>query len=412
MNRGMNSAEMQKNNRTLVVKRLLENGSMTRTELASEIGLQKATITNIINEFLEIGIVATDGDSASGRRGENICLKLDGIYIMSMGITRKDYQIGIYSLGGKQKAHVRKQFRKEEDIHIVMAQLKRGALDLENEFGKKNIAGVSLAVPGLYIHKNSDGTDLFEVSEFEQLSQVDIRAELEEALGLPIMMKHDAKLAAYAEWRNAREAQEDKNASLIVIRSRGYGIGAGIVLNGKIVEGQLGIAGEIGHMGINYNKKRFQNESSGTFEYCAGTESAIRYMLERLYEYPNSVLHEDSTYADIVNAYRRKDPLAVYAIEKMAWMLGYGIANIVYLINPDCIILGLDYPDTEEFIEKVKQVVKQFVHPLVWENMSIRYSRLSEDSFLLGGYYYALERLYRENLILEKIAVLRANHEL
>ena len=51
MNRGMNSSEMQKNNRTFVFKTLLENESMTRTKLASEIGLQKATITNIINGY-------------------------------------------------------------------------------------------------------------------------------------------------------------------------------------------------------------------------------------------------------------------------------------------------------------------------------------------------------------------------
>ena len=244
---------------------------------------------------------------------------------------------------------------------------------------------------------------MFQVAEFAQLSQVDIHRELEEALGVPVLMKHDAKLAAYAEWRNAKEAKEDKNVSLIVIRSRGFGIGAGIVINGKIVEGQVGIAGEIGRMGINYNGKRNQDECMGTFEYYAGTESAVRYMLERLYEFPDSVLDEDSTYTDIVEAYQKRDPLAVYAIEKMAWMLGYGIANIVYMINPDCIILGPDYPEMECFLEKVRQVVKQFVHPLVEESITIRYSALSEDSFLLGGYYHVLEALFKENLILEKI---------
>ena len=399
----MNSTEMQKNNRTLVFKTLLECGSMTRTELASEIGLQKATITNIINEFLEMGIIATDKDTVSGRRGENICLKLDGVYIMSIGITRKDHQIAIYTLDGRQTAHIRRQFERDEDIGRTMDCLKEDALCLEDRFGKKKIIGVILAVPGLYIHRKSDGRDLFEVSEFEQLSQVDIRGELAEALGLPVMMKHDAKLSAYAEWHNAKEAQEDRNTSLIIIRSRGFGIGAGIIINGRIVEGKFGIAGEVGHMGINYNGKRFENESGGTFEYCAGTESAVRYMLERLYEFPDSILNEDSTYPDIVEAYRKKDPLAVYAIHKMAWMLGYGIVNIVYINNPDCVILGPDYPDMEEFIEEVRRVVKQLVHPLVGDGILIRYSRLSEDSFLLGGYYYVLEKLCQENLILEKV---------
>lgn len=136
----------------------------------------------------------------------------------------------------------------------------------------------------------------------------------------------------------------------------------------------MGIAGEVGHMGINYNAKRFQNESMGTFEYCAGTEGAARYMMERMYEFPGSILNENSTYMDIVEAYEKGDPLAVYAIEKM-----------------------------DSFVEKVKQAIMQFVHPSVGETIVIRYSCLNEDSFLLGGYYYILESLYKENLILERI---------
>ncbi len=400
---GMNSNEMQKNNRTLVFKTLSESGSMTRTELAAEIGLQKATITNIVNEFLEMGIIAIDGDGAAGRRGENIYLKLDEIYTMSVGITRKDYQIGIFSLNGKQVSHVRYQFEKKEDFHQIVDKLKASALELEEQFGKDNIIGICLAVPGPYIRRDADVNGMFRVSRFEELSRVDLRRELEETLGQPVMIKHDAKLSAYAEWKNAQEARENRHASLMIIRSRGFGIGAGIVINGKIVEGQFGIAGEIGHMGINYNGRRIQNEISGTFEYCAGTESAVRYMLERLYEFPDSILNENSTYMEIVDAYRKKDALAVYAIEKMAWMLGYGIANIVYIINPDCIILGQDYPDMDCFIDKVRQVVEEFVQPVARDGISIRYTRLHEDSFLLGGYYYVLETLYKENLILEKV---------
>lgn len=404
MNRGMNGSEMQKNNRTLVFKTLLECGAMTRTELASEIGLQKATITNIVNEFIEMGIIGTDGDAASGRRGENICLKLNGIYIMSIGITRKDYQIAIYSLDGKRVDHIRYQFKQHTDIRIIMKKLKESAVGQQSKFGRKNFAGISLAVPGPYIiRRKTEERETFQVSEFEELSQINIRSELEEALGLPVLMKHDAKLGAYAEWRNAKEVREDKNASLIIIRSRGFGIGAGLVINGKIVEGQVGIAGEIGHMGIQYNSRRTQKEMTGTFEYCAGTDSAMRYVLERLYEYPDSALQEESTYKDVVDAYMDNDPLAVYAINKMAWMLGYGIANIIYIINPDCIILGPDYPETDAFLEEVKRVVREFVHPLVGDSISIRYSRLSEDSFLFGGYYYVLESLFKDNTILEKI---------
>ena len=403
MRRGMNSGEMQKNNRMLVFRTLLENGSMTRTELASCIGLQKATITNIINEFLELGIVGIDGATAAGRRGENISLKIDGIYTMSIGISRKDYQIGIFALKGKQVKHIRYLFEKNEDIREVMVKLKRDITALFEQYGKKKIIGICLAVPGLFIRRNNDECGKFQVSEFEQLGQINIRKEIEEAAGIPVVMKHDAKLSAYAEWKNAAEAKEDENASLIAICSKGYGIGAGIIVNQKIVEGQVGIAGEIGHVGINYNGKNNGHGNTGTFEYCAGTESAVRYMLERLYEYPDSMLNEDSTYAEIVEAYKAMDPLAIWAIGKMAWMLGYGISGIVYTINPECVILGRDYPETEDFLKKVREAVMNFVPEEVGEYLSIRYTELSEDSFLLGGYYYVLEKMIRENQILDKI---------
>ena len=113
MRRGMNSMEMQKNNRILVFKTLQEKGMMTRAELAVELNLQKATITNIINEFFEMGIVEVNGETAAGRRGEKLNLKLDDIYTMSIGITRKDYQLAIFDLSGNMIKHSCCNFQKD-----------------------------------------------------------------------------------------------------------------------------------------------------------------------------------------------------------------------------------------------------------------------------------------------------------
>lgn len=76
--------------------------------------------------------------------------------------------------------------------------------------------------------------------------------------------------------------------------------------------------------------------------------------------------------------------MATYAVEKMAWMLGYGIANIIYIINPDCIILGQDYPDDPSFLKKVQSAVSDFVHPYILESVSIRSSSLVGDSIFAG----------------------------
>ncbi len=392
MKRGMNSSEMQKNNRALVFRTLLEKGSMTRSDLAASLNLQKATITNIINDFYELDIVGVDGDAAAGRRGEKLCLKLDDIYFLSVGITRKDYQFSVFTFDGRQEKYIRHCFEKNEDIFEIVEKMKQDARNIMQEFDINRIIDVSLAVPGLFINRPEKNEEIFMVSEFEELSKVNVRKELESVLGKRVLVKHDAKLSAYAEWRCAEEIRGIERASLAVVRSRGFGIGVGFIVNGAIMNGHLGLAGEVGYTGINYNGNRRGYERAGTFEYCAGIESLMRYVSDRLVEFPESPLTENSTYQEVLEEYKKSDPLALWAVEKMAWMLGYGIANIIYTVNPDCIIIGPDYPDTEHFLSKVKESIRNCVPPYVEECTIIRYSRLNSDSFLLGGYYYALER--------------------
>lgn len=400
MRRGMNSMEMQKNNRILVFKTLQEKGMMTRAELAVELNLQKATITNIINEFFEMGIVEVNGETAAGRRGEKLNLKLDDIYTMSIGITRKDYQLAIFDLSGNMIKHSCCNFQKENGFREIVENLKADAVKMANEYGNNRILGICLAVPGLFINRPEKNEEIFMVSEFEELSQINVKAELEKALGRKVMIKHDAKLSAYAEWRCAEEIKGQEWGSLVVVRSRGFGIGTGCVVNGNIMNGHLGLAGEGGYMGINYNQAR---GNKGTFEYCAGSESAARYVKERLFEFPDTILNEKSTYLDVFDAYRKGDALAIWAVHKVAWMLGYGIANIIYLINPDCIIIGPDYPDTKDFVNKIREAIRNFVPAFVEENASIRYSKISQESFLLGGFYYTFDNLCRRDNIFDLI---------
>lgn len=400
MRRGMNSMEMQKNNRILVFKTLQEKGMMTRAELAVELNLQKATITNIINEFFEMGIVEVNGETAAGRRGEKLNLKLDDIYTMSIGITRKDYQLAIFDLSGNMIKHSCCNFQKENGFREIVENLKADAVKMANEYGNNRILGICLAVPGLFINRPEKNEEIFMVSEFEELSQINVKAELEKALGRKVMIKHDAKLSAYAEWRCAEEIKGQARGSLVVVRSRGFGIGTGCVVNGNIMNGHLGLAGEGGYMGINYNQAR---GNKGTFEYCAGSESAARYVKERLFEFPDTILNEKSTYLEVFDAYRKGDALATWAVHKVAWMLGYGIANIIYLINPDCIIIGPDYPDTKDFVNKIREAIRNFVPAFVEENASIRYSKISQDSFLLGGFYYTFDNLCRRDNIFDLI---------
>ena len=87
----------------------------------------------------------------------------------------------------------------------------------------------------------------------------------------------------------------------------------------------------------------------------------------------------------------------------MAWMLGYGLANMIYMLNPDCIRIETDYPNSPEFLQKVEESVQRFVLPEIVETISITCSELRENAILLGGYYLILDRLFEENMFLDRI---------
>lgn len=400
MKLGINSNEMQKANRCLVLKILMENGSITRQKLALKTGLHKATITNIINEFLEIGIITSNNNGKNVKRGELLRFQASNIYTLSASINRKDYRICLYTLDGTAVTRIKKKISVKDNVYIIYEQLLNDIKSVLAPIPKKTILGICVGMPGPYIRKEHD---IALVTGFEQLSSINIPRMLEKALNIPVLSEHDARLAAYAEWKNREKLQSDPISSLVTLRSIGLGVGAGIVIEGKMVRGQIGTAGEIGHMGVNFNAIRTHDANYGIYEYYSGTESAVRYMLERLFEFPDSSLNEFSTYPDIVAAYKKRDPLAVYAMEKLAWMLGYGIANIVYLINPDCIILDEDYPNHSPFLEKVKQTLKELVHPYILESLTIRFSDAKDDTILLGGYYLILEQRFQENTLVDYI---------
>ncbi len=401
MKRGLNSTEMLKRNRILVFKTLIEKGSATRAELASELGLQKATITNIINEFVQMEILTGDGDIPSGKRGEKLSLRIEGRFLISMGITRVGYDIAVYTLDGRLQEWNRYRFGDREAFSGAVKKMTGDVSEIQEKYGSDTILGACLAVPGLYIRDDETGKETYMISEFPQWNDVDIRRELEDALNRKIVIMHDAKLSAYAEWQKAEEVKENSNVSIVAVRSRGFGIGCGMVINGKIVQGQLGIAGEVGHMGINFNTR---DPEDGSFEANAGTDSAVKYMCERLIEFPDSPLTENSSYDDILVQYDNRDPLAVWVIEKLARMLAYGLSSMVYLINPDCIIIGSDYPKDHDFIEMVRKNMSKYVPDIVLKNLVLRNTKLREDSFIIGGYYHLMDKLYENDQLLEEVS--------
>jgi len=104
------------------------------------------------------------------------------------------------------------------------------------------------------------------------LRKIDVEKMFTKRYPFKILSEHDAKLAAFAEWKHMKMDDNVLENSLMQIQSIGIGVGAGSVINGRIIKGAVGVAGEIGHMGINFNGPKSERNNQGAFEYYAGTE--------------------------------------------------------------------------------------------------------------------------------------------
>lgn len=403
MQHGLNNTDIQKANRSLVIKIMLTEGPVSRVELVKKTRLRKATITNIINEFLEMGIIREEGytKADAGRRTEAFRIDIPQLVILSIRFTSKFYRATLYDLAGEALEQYQDNVSVDEDIQILLERVMDQTDAMLAAYDRKNVLGMCIALPGPYIRRKDKNVAI--VTGFANLSKTDVEKAFAQRYPFKVLTEHDAKLAAFAEWKHMEIEDDLHENSLIQIQSIGMGVGSGAVINGRILEGAIGVAGEIGHMGINFNGPKNERDNRGAFEYYAGTEACSRYLQEMLYQYPESALKEDSKYKEIRQAYCEGDELARAVMEKLAWMLGYGIANMAFVLNPSRVVVGDDYPQTEGFMSMVKQTVEQLVYTEVYENMHIHYSELTQDSTLLGGYYYVLERYLNNNGIIDKV---------
>ena len=403
---GLNKIQVKRANRNLILKIILENEAVSRIDLVKKTGLNKATITNIINEFIDLGIVEEAGFRKKGNERKTKVLKFNFSIakIISVRITSNFYSMYLYNLKGNSEKEIKSEIHNKHDIQKVIENVLEGIGELLTDVEEKNIIGMCIGLPGPFIRKNDTSKAI--VTGFKELSKIDIQKKFSGCFNFPIFAEHDAKLSAFAECKRTINL-DNKNKILVGIQTVGVGVGAGIIYDNKIINGSLGIAGEIGHMGINIYKKPKEFNIESSFEYYASTESTKKYLTENLYNFPNSILRIDSKYNEIKQAFLDGDPLAIAVIKKLAWMVGYGIANIIFLLNPDIIIIGSDYPMHAMFLQKIKDSVKQFVHPDIFNNVSIRLSKIEQDTTLLGGYYFIIEKLIENVELIDRLKYIK-----
>lgn len=391
--KGINQNNIQQINRELVMRVLRKNEGCSRAELAKMTNLKPATITNIINDFQNLDMVKESGVIAEGKGRSAIRLTLNknACNIVGIRLSRSYLIVGIFDTRGDEIKSVRYPIEagmKPRDVLEKMIEYAEVAI---HEWATGPVSAIGCAVPGPFLRKEGR---VALMTGFPVWRDINIQKELEDKFDLPIFMEHDANAGALAYyWKYGGDLQKT-----LVYVAVGQGVGAGIVQDGNLLSGSLGVAGEIGHMSICHNGRYCECGNKGCLEtYCSSL--AFEKEIKRRIENGNySSLKKESTFQEIVQAVRKGDRLAVDSYKEVCDCLGTGIVNVINMLNPDIIVVDEDVVSVAPEImkDRLERAIKPAILPQVWDALEIIVGEGTQAFVLKGVAIHAMEERLRE----------------
>ena len=384
--------DIRRVNRSTVLRRIYLDRSVSRQELSQLSGLSSATVTNVVAELLQEGIVIESGIEASqgGRPRSILTINPGHGYFLGVEIGETLTRIELFDLTlGKLGATAYPLALDESESEQVVELIRRGVTALLAEAGiaPEKVIGVGVGVGGLV-----DLTDPVSVYlPSWEWRYVPLGALFQARLGMPIYLDNAAKAMAQAESLFGA-GQGVEHVAVVLV---GTGIGAGIIAHGSLYRGAINSAGEWGHTCLELDGRLCRCGSHGCLEAYAGAPGII----ERLREAePQSPLlqsnDEQCTLAAIIDAAWRGEPAATRLLKDTAHYLGVGIANLINLFNPQLILLGgwAGLQMGEYILPELRQVVKRYALRQPLSVARIALCQLGQDAVPMGAATLGLEQ--------------------
>lgn len=291
----------------------------------------------------------------------------------------------LFTAGGR-KLHKRKESidrsAPDKPVHQIRDIICRMESDALAEDGA--VSAVGIAIPGVVFHE--DGRVW--APNIPGWDHLPLGRMLSGMVRLPVVLDSDRSAYVLGEqWRGAARDKTD-----VVFLAVGTGIGAGIMIDGRLCRGCQDIAGAVGWFALD---TRYRDEYArlGCFEAEASGDSVARRAIRLIKAGESSFLEkmtdgkiENITAEKVVQAYRSGDILAQSVLETTALYLAMGIANIISILNPEVVVLGGGlFQSGELLLELIRDKVKKWAQPLAAEKVEIVLSSLGEDAGLFGA---------------------------
>jgi predicted NBD/HSP70 family sugar kinase len=331
-----NQRAVRRHNLGIVLRHVVEQGPRSRATIATETGLNKSTVSSLVTELIELGLLLERGTERTGSVGRpGLVVDIAGAGAAGLGLeVNVDYIAArVTDLAGQERhrALAAADNRGTDPGAVLerLADLARAALD---DIGAQGVTpvGITVALPGLV--DAATGTLLVAPNlRWEDLPVVD---ELASRLGtaLPLTADNEANLAAIAEQREGA----GRGLRDFVHVSGEVGIGAGVILRDELFRGAHGFGGEFGHMTVEVDGLSCACGSRGCLETRAGLEALLDAAGES--RAPGATAAE--TVAALADRAEAGEPAALDALEAAGHWLGVALGSAANLLDPQAFVLG------------------------------------------------------------------------
>ena len=370
----------------LIFKFLDQTESASINEISKEINISVPKTTSLITELIEEGLISDYGkfDSTGGRKANLYGLIGDAGFIL--GVDVKKYYINIGLLNFKKQLLNQKSriTFKLDNTAESLNQLIQIIQNFIKEVGikKDKILSLGINLSGRINHTKGYSYTFFHFQE-EPLSEI-----IQEKIGIKTYLENDSRAMAFGEFCNG-EVSTEKNVLFVNLD---YGIGLGILIDGKVYYGKSGFSGEFGHIPFFNNEIICHCGKKGCLETEASGNALLRKFKEKIkLGSTSSVLKknkkvEDISLTDLILAAQNEDVLIIELLAELGENLGKGLAVLINVFNPELIIIGGTLSETGEYLKlPIKSSINKYSLSLVNADTELKLSKLGEKAGIIGA---------------------------
>ncbi|MDA8370344.1 MAG: ROK family transcriptional regulator [Nocardiopsaceae bacterium] len=368
-------AALRRANQQRVVEALRSGGTLTQAQIARATGLSPASVSNIVRSLRATGAVSVRETSSNGRRARAVTLVRPPGAVVSIDFSPSHIAVALgdshglllareaipYNAGADPERGVRRA------VWLVETLLSAARVD------QATVVSVCASVPGPVDIATGEIGTINCMPRWEGFCPAE---PLSERLGLPVVVENNANLGALAEMATGAGA----GCEHVIYVQLDEGVGAGVVVGGRLLRGAGGTAGEIGHIGLDERGQVCRCGNRGCLETLVGSA----YLLGMLPQ--QGTEGAPTTVGEIVKAAGTGDPGCGRIVADAGAALGRGLAILVNTLNPEMVIVNGELTDADEgFLDPLRRAMELGALGSALRDLRIVRGELGGEAALRGG---------------------------